>query len=87
MEQGERSGLLEENDDSNKISGSDSESVSGAKIASKNVTNSIKRRKQQSISQELYNFLQPSSFSYNMRNIINDSTQKNKNSFHSDVCK
>ena len=37
LEPGETTGLLEENDDSNKVSGSDSESVPGAKCTNKDV--------------------------------------------------
>ena len=44
LEPVESRGLLEENDHSNKISGSDSESVSGAKCTNKNVTIGIKRK-------------------------------------------
>ena len=44
LEPGESRGLLEENDDSNKVSGSDSESASGAKGTSKDVTIGIKRK-------------------------------------------
>ena len=44
MEPGESRGLLEENDDSNKVSKTDSESVSSAKNTNKDVTISIKRK-------------------------------------------
>ena len=44
LELGESTGLLEENDDSNKVSGSDSESVSGAKCTNKDVAIGIKRK-------------------------------------------
>ena len=44
MDPGESSGLLEENDDSNKVSGSESESVSGAISTNKDVTIGIKRK-------------------------------------------
>ena len=44
LEPGESTGLLEENDDSNKVSGSDSESVSGAKCTNKDVAIGIKRK-------------------------------------------
>ena len=44
MEAGESRSLLEENDHSNKISGSNSESVSGVKGTNKDVTIGIKRK-------------------------------------------
>ena len=44
LEPGEIRGLLEENDDSNKVLGSDSKSVSGAKSTNKTVTIDIKRK-------------------------------------------
>ena len=44
LEPGESTGLLEENDDSNKVSGSDSESVSDAKCTNKDVAIGIKRK-------------------------------------------
>ena len=44
LELGESTGLLEENDDSNKVSGSDSESVSDAKCTNKDVAIGIKRK-------------------------------------------
>ena len=44
MEAGESRSFSEENDHSNKVSGSDSESVSGVKGTNKNVTIGIKRK-------------------------------------------
>ena len=44
LEPGESTGLLEENDDSNKVSGSNSESVSSAKCTNKDVAIGIKRK-------------------------------------------
>ena len=44
LEPGESTGLLEQNDDSNKVPGSGSESVSGAKCTNKDVAIGIKRK-------------------------------------------
>ena len=44
LELGESTGLFEANDDSNKVSGSDSESVSDAKCTNEDVANGIKRK-------------------------------------------
>ena len=44
LEPGESTGLLEENDDSNKVSGSNSKSVSSAKCTNKDVAIGIKRK-------------------------------------------